>query len=921
MKSKTPNESKNLNTAQLEEIQAIFNEKIGSMEPAKILALIDKMQTLARKGKNKKYLALAELSLSKVHRFNGEKENCFKSLNKALDISKKVNDPELFIQVYKQLAFAHSLLESAYEKAMAYYEKALEVAIEHEFKSLQASLYDNIGIVHQANERQFEANQCFLKSIALYKEIGKEHLTTSPMHNMAFRHNHPEKALEILNEAIRINTEYKDWMRLFLNYFLKFSTLKKLNRSNEGHQAALKARETFEKARRPVYDCISSFGVGESNLLLAIENDPVDQKLLANAEKWSDHLSTLVDQVKIPDFKVRDRLLKGRILYYQNKPDAAIAILSEAKKIMDSSGVFIDKYIELEVFEMMHLCYQKKGDYKNGYPSLQAYFEFKQQLTKTENERNARELQTKYETTKKEAEVNRLQELEKMKSRFFSQITHELRTPLTLILGPAQQIIDLSPVNPLVSMNAGIIEQNANRLLQLVNQLLDISKLEAGKMGLNKSFGQLELFIESVINAFSALATMNQIQLDLINEMDITAASFDSSALEKILFNLLSNAFKFTPKQGRIVCLLSSKPLEQPGMHQLLLKISDTGIGISEEKLPFIFDRFYQAENSDTRTHEGSGIGLSLVKELIELMEGTIEVKSKLGKGTSFDIQIPLETTSKDHIDIVEGATKLPVVGNLVRQERKIVHQKDTPVLLMIEDNKDIQDYTRSIFEEDYVVLQCYNGIDGVKLARERLPDLIISDVMMPGKDGFQVCDELKNDELTNHIPIILLTAKTASDSRITAFRNKADAFVSKPFNQKELFEQVKSLIAIRKELHKRYSNSTPQKKIESPETEFMQKVTQIINERIDDPEFGADDLRTALFLSRSQVFRKIKALTGKSASAFIRYVRLTKGHQLLKETNLPITSIAYEVGFSYPSYFTNRFQEEFGYSPTEARA
>ncbi len=906
----------------LSELHRLLYKKIGGMDPELAQSYLDQLKQLANQYNRQDMLVWSEIFQSDIEQYKAQPEACMDSLKRALAMSERVDDPAIHIEIYKLMGYTHSLFYSDYDKALSLYEQSLQIAQNNNLSLHEGRIYDSIGVTYQALSKHYLANQCFQKAIKLYKKVGEEHLIANSLHNMALWYNDHEKAIELLKKAAVINAKYGDAQRLFLNHHLIGVNYKKLSKIDEALEHAQKAIELVESINIPVYKMLAWYAIGELTKIKATTNKTKTNKnLLAEAQKYSDQLSPQAEVLGIADFKVRAFSLKGKIAYYQGNVEQGLTHLLQADDIVKSADSYIDDGIRLDMLRYIHKLYAELENYKSAYEYHIRFHELKHEITSASGRKDVQELQTQYETEQKEAEVARLQEMEALKTRFFSQITHELRTPLTLIIGPTRQILEQA-TEPAIQMNAGIIDRNADRLLQLVNQLLDIGKLEAGKMSLNKNYGILSLFVESIIYAFQGLAKQQQIQLDLINEIDEITAKFDASAIEKILFNLLSNAFKFTDRQGRIVCCLTAQNTDDEMIKNLTINLMDTGKGIKAEELPYIFDRFYQADGSYTREYEGTGIGLSLVKELVELMEGSIDVKSIFGEGTEFIINIPIEIAQQES-QVIKGQPqrKQGVVSQpLIPDRSNTLIDADALVLLLIEDNKDMHEYIRSVFENDYVILQSYNGDEGIHMAKERIPDLIISDVMMPEKDGYQVCDELKHDMLTSHIPIILLTAKTALNSRIEAYRKKADAYLSKPFNPEELKERVKGLISIRHELQKKYSIAAPKEEPANPESVFLRRVNEVIIAELNNPNFGPMQLTESLFLSRSQLFRKIKALTGRSTSAFIRSIRLLKGLELLKNTELSITQIAYEVGFSHASYFTTRFLEEFGYSPSEVR-
>ncbi|MEM9920715.1 MAG: response regulator [Bacteroidota bacterium] len=512
----------------------------------------------------------------------------------------------------------------------------------------------------------------------------------------------------------------------------------------------------------------------------------------------------------------------------------------------------------------------------------------------------------------------RLEELDQLKTKFFTNISHEFRTPLTVISGMSKQIEEKP--ERWFSKGLQMIQHNTQDLLDLVNQILDLSRLEAGKMPLKLSQGNVLLLMSYLHEYFTPVADAKNIQLHSLMDEQELIMDFDGEKLHRILSNLLGNALKFTPENGHVYLIVNTQ------QHQLTIQVKDTGPGISEEAIPHLFDRFFQASNGADQQLPGSGIGLSLVKELTELMDGSISVSSQLGKGTTFTIQLPIQRESPIPIDaekLKEEVFKSSLPEDLPYTEAVEI-DTNHPLLLIVEDNPDIASYLTSCLEDQYQLIFAQDGAEGIEKAIEHIPDLMISDVMMPKKDGFELCEVLKNDERTNHIPIVLLTAKADVASRVSGLSKGADAYLAKPFEKEELLVRLKMLFELRHKLQLRYSGQTSDQatevQIETTEDPFMLKLRRTVIDNIEDEGFGTAELCRALGMSRTQLYRKIKALSGKSTSNFVRSIRLHKAKELLVSSRLNISQIAYEVGFRDPKYFSRTYTREFGKSPKAER-
>ncbi|MFQ5605254.1 MAG: two-component regulator propeller domain-containing protein [bacterium] len=548
----------------------------------------------------------------------------------------------------------------------------------------------------------------------------------------------------------------------------------------------------------------------------------------------------------------------------------------------------------------------------------------------------------------KNVEAEKLQEVDRLKSRFFASISHEFRTPLTLILGPVHKWLG-SMQQPEMKADFHIVQRNAQRLQQLINQLLDLSKLEAGKMTLQARPLDLVELTRMITMTFESLAKQKGIELRFRSTTQEIAAYVERDKLEKIVTNLLSNALKFTEKGGRIHVQLSvsSDELVERQLitltldHCILITVKDTGVGIPEDQLDKIFDRFHQVDKNGG--YEGTGIGLALVKELVELHHGTISVESKIGKGTTFTICLPLgcahlkeEESCEAEPETVQQVQDALLIEESMGNDRKqpvtIVDSQppgqltatpnDKEVLLIVEDNPDMRAYMRGYLEQSYRIIEAENGVQGLKQAQKHAPDLIISDVMMPEMDGFALCEKLKTDARTSHIPVILLTARASGESKIAGLETGADDYLTKPFDAKELQVRVKNLIEQHRRLQERFRRELlvqpSEVTVTSMDETFLQKAMDAVEAHIDDPDFETDNLAREAGYSRRQLNRKLRALTGQSVREFIRTIRLKRAAQLLQQQAGTVTEIAYEVGFNSIAHFSKVFREQFGVAPSE---
>ncbi len=547
----------------------------------------------------------------------------------------------------------------------------------------------------------------------------------------------------------------------------------------------------------------------------------------------------------------------------------------------------------------------------------------------------------KHELRFQRMEAEKMHEIDKMKSHFFANISHEFRTPLTLILGPLEKFLsrEVDQDKPIYQA----MQRNAKRLLNLVNQLLDLSKLEEGNMRLETRPAAIFAFLKAIVFSFTSLAERKQIQYHFQYPTDNPVVYFDADKLEKIISNLLSNAFKFTPEGGNVtisVRLLPAKdqrltsPIsindkQLPKLKTLELSVKDNGMGIPKDQLAKVFDRFYQTDNSHTGKPEGSGIGLALVRELVELHAGEIVVESESGEGTCFTVRLPLAVADLEETVIAENTldksqqslASFEDGGYELRNSSEPVSE-GVPLILIVEDNADIRHFIRENLHPEYKVIEAADGEAGYSLALEHIPDLILSDVMMPKMDGVELCRKLKEDKRTDHIPVILLTAKASGESKIEGLETGADDYIIKPFEASELLVRIKNLIEGRRKLRERFSREITLEpasiSISSRDEKLLSHIKQIVEEHMSDPDFGLDSFCMQSGMSRSQLHRKLKALTDQSPGDFIRIMRLKRAAELLNNQVGSIGEVAFMVGFNDPSYFTKCFQKQFGRTPSE---
>ena len=533
-------------------------------------------------------------------------------------------------------------------------------------------------------------------------------------------------------------------------------------------------------------------------------------------------------------------------------------------------------------------------------------------------------------------EQNKIKVLNKMKLEFFTNISHEFKTPLTLILGPLQNLLKMEIVDSKLKESLLIMDRNANYLFRLINQLMDFRKAETNQLKVITSKGNLVDFCEEVVLSFNVLANEKHLNLSFESSESELIVYFDWDKMDKILNNLISNSIKYTPDSGNIKVSLSfinngiskrSNVLDVRSEIEII--VEDTGVGIPKNQISKVFKRFYQVEDSNKSNSFGSGVGLALTKKLIDLLQGHIKVKSNHNEGSQFTVRFPVITSKNDLMREAEISSEEVIFSESGLVINENIHKeigdsiKTLPSLLIVEDNPDMQTFLKSSLEGSYKILQAYDGIQGLKIALKNIPNIIISDVMMPNMDGIQFCNEIKQNEITNHIPFILLSARASIDHKIEGLKVGADVYIPKPFDMRLLKIKTQKLLEereflIEKFASKRITLDSQKIGINHTEKAFLEKAEKVIENNLTNSEFVVEDLGRALSFSRMQLYRKFKSVRGLSANEFIREYRIKKAALLLRETDLNVSEILYTIGFTNRSYFSKCFKKTFDMSPKE---
>ncbi len=775
------------------------------------------------------------------------------------------------------------LLTGRYNDALVCFRRALTIdSVNNDPEGISISLL-NIGVVHHKKKNYAEALDYYYRSLIITRELGNRADEAWLLGNIGAvlrQTGKLDSSLVILFGALRLLEEVKEGQAHTLNDIAE--TYRELQKSTDAKKYSQLAIEAAQEEQN-----LNQLRYGYENLAGSYERLGDYRRAYEALQQHSRYKDSLVN---IEKEKQLDEL---EIRYRSEKQEQTIVSLREQQAVsLFRRNTYLIIGILTTVILLLLYNYQRISSRKNR----QMY----------EEER----------------------ELERMKSAFFSNISHEFRTPLTLILGPTQ-LLRAGTTDPEVAGQLATVEKNAERLLKLIDQILDLSKLESGRLTVSPSMFDIVTMIKGITMTFSSLATVKQIKLQAQSTVASLLVKADKEKMETVLINLLSNAFKFTPGNGSITVSLDLVR-KKANTTYCRISVEDSGIGIAEKDLPHVFERFYQGDGGQRTEYAGSGIGLALARELVELHGGYMTASSEHQGGTRMSFLLPVEEDFA--VNPVNSETKLAANGELTgevvlqRPATTCSERKETsPLVLLIEDNEDVTRYLKDILQHDYTVVEARDGAAGIATAIETIPDLIISDVMMPLKNGYEVCEALKQEEKTSHIPFILLTAKASMEDKLQGLQYKADEYLTKPFSPRELLLRVANLIQSRAALQEKYSRrlvlEPPGVTASSMEEVFLQKLMRVVEEKLADEDFSVAQLAREMGMSRSQLHRKLQALTNQSATEFIRAYRLTRAMDMIRQRAGSISEIAYWVGFSSPSYFGRVFQRHFGMTPGQAGA
>ncbi len=927
-----------------------------------------KVKRFAIEKNDQLLFARNSLNIYSILRGKGLVYEALNSLESALEIISQVDNNALKRQAYIQLGFLNRELGN-FDASLGYLKKALEFSIESGDKKFQSILLSSIGSIYFTLEQLNLALEYLNRTETINKEIDFKSGSSTCYRILSGIHRkmgNYETAWEYIRKSEEMNSLTQEKAKQFYTTLELGHLYFDLGQLDSAKSTYLKALKEYKREDQQFQIFV---GLAKLNLVLNKGRE---------ASIWIEKARAINDRYeKYIEIRVDYLLTYGQLLLNQGNYLMSIVQFQKALEENKNSQV---PTINRDCYAGLALAYSKIDNYDQAFYFQQLQMEINDSLSDVAKIRQALQLQTQYETKQKDQQIlsmekdqelqeltvlnqnaeltqqrqfilllllslillaslgllffyryklqqknknlilqtkqielerqqektNTQLELAELRSEFFTNVSHEFRTPLTLILGPLEDLLEKNELENRTVLKR--IHNNASQLHSLVNETLDLSKLNSGQLPLKLSFSPIGAYVTKVAQSFAPLAESQGVKLLIEDQTNQLEVHFDQSMLQKIIANLLSNAFKHTSSRDTISISIST-----PSLEKVVISVQDTGEGVEKEHLPLLFDRFYQVE----KNKKGSGIGLALCKQLIELHNGTIEVESIKGKGSTFFVSLPLKPQESSISETV-------FVSDKEANESNKELASNSKTVLIIEDHAQVREYLKELLQEDFKVLVAIDGEEGIQFAEKHSPDLIVSDVMMPHKDGLELTQHLKQHLLTSHIPIVLLTAKASLNSKIAGLKAGADDYLAKPFNSQELLHRCWNLIEQRERLRQLFTSNyfvTPRKLSKNTiDQKFLEKAIGIIENIEDFPDLTVEKLCRELACNRSGVHNKLKALTGKNTTAFIKSIRLRKAADLIRNTNMNMNEVLDFVGFGSRQTFNRAFKEEFQLTPTEFR-
>ena len=922
--------------------------------PSKAKDVVLRAMALSEKTKHVPSRVRSHIRYAQYLRGQTKIDSAISAYKKAKAIAEQGNLQEGISDAFSGLAYIYHR-RGEHEKALEYHQKNLSLSIEMKDSLREGQAYGGIGSIYNQMGEYTKAMEYYVLSSKLHQERGNLLDYSINLANMGMlqeKLSNFKSAEQYLKQA--------DSIAKIIDYsatstFVWYALGRLYDKTGELEKAiaySKKALASYEKSGQTSQASFTSYTLGT-----IYWKQQRYQEALAAFQKRMEYAIAAKDSVGISNAHKAIGDCYRELKEHEKAKSNYLSALNVAKLNTNELG-------EMRAYKALSGIYASEGNFAKAYDSKSLYATLKDSLYTKEKRELATDIEAKYQNEQKSREIElleaekelrtlqlkkrenerngiigfslimlvlvgllynqyrvkqkanqKLKELDRMKSNFFANISHEFRTPLTLIKGPIEQL-EQNPEEQLSIEEIKMIRRNSTRVLKLVNQLLDLSKIDEGSLKLEPTEGDVYKCLRAATYSFNSHAAQRNMDYRIQIPQQVLWASFDRDKLEKIIYNLLSNAFKFS-EDGAIISLEADYKQQE-----LQINVSDSGKGIPHEQLPFIFDRFFQVDAGATREQEGSGIGLSLSKDLVELMNGTITVLSEVNKGTFFTVQLSIQEIKMGRKKIDKDTPSQEKTGIKKPFVISKTDKRDVPTILLVEDNADMRNFITEQLIKLYKIKEAVNGSAGLKKAITDSPDLIITDLMMPKMDGIELCKKLKTDVHTSHIPVIMLTAKAGMENKIEGLETGADDYLTKPFDATELLVRTKNLIDQRKKLRELYANKEVQidpKKITvtSIDQKFLEELLLLLEDNYSDSDFGVPQMQEALAMSKTQLHRKLKALTNEAPGELLRNFRLKRAAQLLSQKADSVTQIAYRVGFNNLSYFAKCFKELYGAAPS----
>lgn len=922
--------------------------EVSEDKPLLALAYEDSALVIAKKLKHPRHIAVTLTNIGAIHRKVSDYGKAYPCFQEAIAISPP-SSPWL-TQTYLEAGIA-LLRMSHLDSSLHVLEQGMALVEKHPDVYLEASLYNMMGNVKREQNQYEQALALYIRSIKLFEHIDNPQGLTQALSNVGNLHNLMGNTDKALGYALK-SLEMAKVAGVKSSVAYSYRLIGRIYRKQGKPDSALGA---YQQAAEIYRQILSRRDLGETGY--SIGNIYYDKQDFGQALK---HYRQSLSVLKT----IPDTFMMSYVYVAAGMTEDARKKFGQARAYLDSGILLATKKnsatLLMDGYQVLAGIYEAEGNYAQGLRHYRKYIAIRDSITQVQNKLEAQEIEARYQGEKKDDAIRilnaenklkssqqlfllillglvailaailynrfklkqraneKLKELDQIKSRFFTNVSHEFRTPLSLILGPLEEKIAITS-DPHEQENLQMMHRNARRLQHLTNQVLDLSRIEAGTLALHLEEGDVLWLPRFMASTFSSLAEHK----GLFFKQEISSrpytGCYDRDKVEKMISNLLSNAFKFTPAGGTV----SLKAAVEKD--HLVVEVADSGIGIPASKIGLIFNRFYQADDSVTRASEGSGIGLALTKELAEVHRGKISVSSREGIGTTFILTIPVSRGAYRDLPIHAPAAEASISGQPeVTHEAPALAAADEgkPLILVAEDNEDMQRFVHSLLKDSYRLITAANGLDAFGQAQAMVPDLIISDWMMPVMDGRVLCEKLKAHDATCHIPVLMLTARADQHSKLEGLETGADDYLIKPFDARELAVRVHNLIGQREKLRQVFSKQLilqPQQiALPSRDAVFLSRVLALLEENYADPGFGVEEFSQAVSMSRMQLHRKLKALTDLSPGDFLRRFRLERARQLLAVEGSQVSEVCFKVGFNNVSNFSKAFREFAGVTPSE---